>query len=283
MQRTNKLILVAILTILIIAMINNVTNTNHKLSALTYSTTPLPNSVTPWEPPSLLQLYREYDEAHLFDHWEEYAPHYDVHLRKLFEKIPETKEFRMLEIGVQSGGSVRVWKNYFSDRKFYYVGMDIDPACKRSEVPSENIFVEIGDQSDPRTLKKICREHGPFDFIVDDGGHKYEQIKASLDTLFPSDECLNHDSLYGIEDLHVMAMGEHYSQNPGDVPSLPGYVFKKMHYHWYKQYNASQDESDKVWADRIGSLNLYNSMMFIERGNGEGMLTRITKGDDRIP
>ena len=58
-------------------------------------------------------------------------------------------ELRMLEIGVQSGGSARTWKRYYGTA-LYYVGVDISPATRRSHSPSEKIFVEIGDQGNAR-------------------------------------------------------------------------------------------------------------------------------------
>ena len=232
--------------------------------------------------PLLEDLYRNYQGSRLFHHWEEYAQHYDDHLIQLFERMPNKTHFRMLEIGVQSGGSVEIWKSYFTKRDFYYVGMDINPNCKRSENVSQNIFIEIGDQADPQKLLQICERHGPFDFIVDDGGHMYDQFKTSLDTLFPTDACMTQQSLYVIEDLHVMAFGKTYSTDSRDVSNFPGYIFRKMHFYWFRKQRNELDANDQKWADLIKSISLYDSMMFITRGVASGPLTEIKKGDDKI-
>ena len=63
----------------------------------------------------------------------------------------------MLEIGVQSGGSVEIWKSYFAKLDLYYVGMDIDQNFKRSVNVSESIFIEIGDQADPLYASTFAR------------------------------------------------------------------------------------------------------------------------------
>ena len=236
--------------------------------------------------PLLKDIYRNYQGSRYFDHWEEYAQHYDDHLISLFERMQNKTHFRMLEIGVQSGGSVEIWKSYFAKLDFYYVGMDINPNCKRSENVSENIFIEIGDQADPEKLLQICQRHGPFDFIVDDGGHKYDQFKTSLDTLFTTTACMAQQSLYVIEDLHVMAHGKKYSADSRDISNLPGYVFEKMHFYWFKYSRKAGvkelDANDEKWAKLIESISLYDSLMVITRGVGSGRLTRIKKGDDRI-
>ena len=121
-------------------------------------------------------------------------------------KRDNSQEFRMLEIGVSQGGSLEVWKRYFSGKNLYYVGMDIEKNCKRFEDEERNVFIRIASQASENDLIKICKVHGPFDFIVDDGGHSYEMMKTSIETLFPSDLCMKAQSLYVIEDMHTMVM-----------------------------------------------------------------------------
>ena len=59
-----------------------------------------------WEPRHLVDVYASYDEAPVFDHWLEYSEFYERHLPK-----PDGNTLvSLLEIGVQSGGSARVWK-----------------------------------------------------------------------------------------------------------------------------------------------------------------------------
>ena len=228
---------------------------------------------------NLSTIYERYDGTNQFDHWKEYAGKYELNLSPLLRELSPEKTFRMLEIGVQSGGSVNVWKSYFA-RPFYYVGMDIDERCKRSEDVNQNIFIEIGSQMDPKDLLFVCKNHGPFHFIVDDGGHTFEMIKTSLKTLFPSDECMAEKSLYVIEDMHTMVFKEYISK-PTDIPSIPGELFRKMHNYWYAKRSGTWDVEflmDKEWTDRIGSITLYDSMMFIRHQHGHSPLTRITNG-----
>jgi hypothetical protein len=89
----------------------------------------------------------------------------------------------MFEVGIQSGGSTRIWKKYFGAR-LDYLGLDNNPGCKQFERLDEGIEVVIGDQMDRVLLRKICKEHGPFDFIVDDGGHGTNMIMTTLNEMW---------------------------------------------------------------------------------------------------
>ena len=141
---------------------------------------------------TLEYVYENYNNPHQSHHWKEFASHYELHLNLLMGKLETSSEFRMLEIGVRFGGSIEVWKTYFSERNLYYVGMDIEQKCKRFEDEERNIFIKIGSQASQNDLIEICKDRGPFDFIVDDGGHTFDQMKTSIDTLFPSDLCMTH-------------------------------------------------------------------------------------------
>ena len=69
-----------------------------------------------------------FEEHRLIDKWVHYFPIYE----KWFSPY-RGKEIVFVEVGVQNGGSVQMWKNYFGkDAKI--VGVDIDPRCKKFEV-----------------------------------------------------------------------------------------------------------------------------------------------------
>ena len=59
--------------------------------------------------------------------------------------------------------------------------------------------IEFGDQADPMFLLDVAAKHGPFDVIVDDGGHKMYHQKNSFNTLWSQ---LVDGPLYIVEDTH---------------------------------------------------------------------------------
>ncbi len=112
---------------------------------------------------------------------------------------------KLFEIGVFKGASMRMWVDYFPNAEV--VGMDIEPFT--SEHP--RVTVLQGDQADKTRLEKIGREYGPFDVVVDDGGHTMHQQQTSLGVLF---KFVKPGGLYIIEDLHTRDTfwGKHYNE-----------------------------------------------------------------------
>jgi len=78
----------------------------------------------------------------------------------------------VLEIGVDRGGSLRLWKTYFGEGS-RVVGLDVVEACRRFEDEAAEIFVRIGSQSDPDVLRTVVADFGPFDLIYVAGLYDY--------------------------------------------------------------------------------------------------------------
>lgn len=105
---------------------------------------------------------------------------------------------RLLEIGVQKGGSLWHWRRTFPNALIR--GIDIDPACRGAEDICKGIRVLTGDASSPKFLNRIARHYGPFDVIIDDGGHWPFMQRQAFKTLWPS---LRTGGVYVIEDLQT--------------------------------------------------------------------------------
>ena len=71
----------------------------------------------------------------------ETADAYERHLPKPASSL----QLRMLEMGVQSGGSVRTWRKYYGNG-LHYVGVDLNAGCRRSERAEEKtaLFTAFG-------------------------------------------------------------------------------------------------------------------------------------------
>jgi len=117
-----------------------------------------------------------------------------IHLYERYFQRFRKKHISLLEIGVHGGGSLRMWKDYFSSGKIY--GLDIDPRCKQYE--EDRISIEIGSQGDERVLDKVLENCGDLDIVIDDGSHVNKHILASFKYLFGK---LKPGGIYVIEDL----------------------------------------------------------------------------------
>lgn len=129
----------------------------------------------------------------------------------LFPK-PE-KVQRVLEIGVYLGASLRMWADYFNNASI--VGIDPVPQFK-GDIPS-GVYPITGDATNPKDLGYI-ETFGPFDLIVDDGSHFWDQIIIAFEGLFL--KALAPGGIYVVEDMHVCYRPQHFQhgcpQNPMD-------------------------------------------------------------------
>lgn len=149
-------------------------------------------------------------KPHLMDKWHHYFSIYHKYFDNVVVdaergRLPvggvegvgsEPRAVRMLEIGVFKGGSLDMWRNYLgADAQL--VGLDIDPATKGFERPPNTVVV-VGDQTNATLLREVAARYGPFDIVLDDGGHTSQQQIASFNALFP---LLNPGGVYAVEDI----------------------------------------------------------------------------------
>lgn len=124
--------------------------------------------------------------------WHHYFDVYDRHLGRF-----RGQALVFLEIGLGDGGSLRMWREYFGPQAVI-VGVDARPECRQFE--SERTHVRIGDQRDALFLLELARELGPFDAIVEDGGHHTSQQIDSFTWLYRE---MTPRGVYLCEDTHT--------------------------------------------------------------------------------
>ncbi len=163
-----------------------------------------------------------------------------------------------LEIGVYKGGSMPLWQGFFGP-KSRLTFADIDPACKALELPGTS--VEIGDQSDPVFLADVAARRGPFDLIVDDGGHKMNQQITSFRSLWPH---LNDSGIYVVEDTHSSywpGFGGGFRAQSSFIEYAKDLV-DRMH-SWYTDQDAIFPLHPL--ARELGSVQFFDSMVVFEK------------------
>lgn len=168
------------------------------------------------------------------------------------------RDVSFLEIGVYKGGSLPMWQGFLGAGS-RLVFLDIDPACRDLALPGT--VVEIGDQADPVFLERIARDHGPFDLIVDDGGHKMHQQITSFRHLWPR---LRDRGLYIVEDVHTSywpGFGGGF-RNPESFIEFTKDLIDRMH-SWYTEDDAGFPLHPL--AREIGAIRYYDSLVVIEK------------------
>jgi glycosyltransferase involved in cell wall biosynthesis len=102
---------------------------------------------------------------------------------------------KLLEVGIGSGASLSMWADYFPHAQIF--GIDIEPFS--GHLPERVETFQI-DATDRVALTDFARRHGPFDVVIDDGGHMMGQQQIALGVLFPF---VSASGDYLIEDLHT--------------------------------------------------------------------------------
>ncbi len=103
---------------------------------------------------------------------------------------------KLLEIGISKGFSLAMWAEYFPEGEI--IGLDTTLQVDFAQHP--RITVLEGDQADKDRLEEVGQKYGPFDVVVDDGGHEMHQQQTSLGVLF---KYIKPGGIYVIEDLHL--------------------------------------------------------------------------------
>ncbi len=127
--------------------------------------------------------------------------HYLPEYQRLFS-VFDGQNVNMLEIGVQHGGSYRLWKNYFGEDLLRWTGIDINPGCLglNNNFPPEKALVCCGSQDDSSFVEDVAVKRGKFDVVVDDGSHRSEHIISSFKSLAKH---VKGGGLYIVEDVHA--------------------------------------------------------------------------------
>jgi SAM-dependent methyltransferase len=148
----------------------------------------------PTKPNAPGELERWFDEHTDGDgvwKWRHYFDIYERHFRKFVGR-----EVHMLEIGIYSGGSLEMWREYFGDGLHLY-GVDIAPEVVAYE--SDEVKILVGDQGDPNFWARAMADIPKLDIVIDDGGHEPHQLRVTLESLLP---VLSPGGVFLCEDIH---------------------------------------------------------------------------------
>ena len=116
------------------------------------------------------------------------------------------KRFKLIEIGVHEGASLRMWEQFFPRARI--VGVDIKKACKRFE--NDRVTIRIGNQGNPAFLARLAQNHRPL-VVLDDGSHRWKHQIDTFRALWPS---IRPGGYFIVEDIHT-SFGSDYAKTYG--------------------------------------------------------------------
>lgn len=186
---------------------------------------------------------------------------YLTHYSELFEPRRETIT-SVLEIGVQEGGSIRMWEAYFPHAEI--VGVDIDPSYERHAGGRRSVV--IGSSTDPATAEKIKKLYPSlFDVIIDDGSHHPADQLRTLELFFP---LLRPGGHYSIEDI---------GHTRGPLRLVVNNKLKELIdaiNYWPRGMSAGEFltsgkiDTDNYWINNVEGLRFYRGLSIIQKRSG---------------
>jgi len=209
---------------------------------------------------TLTELAKEHGANKLKEESHHYLPLYERYLRPVAVTA-------LLEIGVQKGGSLKMWADYLVDADAIH-GVDIKERCKAGpEAYDKRIKVFVGDQSDEVFLEGL----GNYDVIIDDGSHVNLHQRETLKTLWSH---VNPGGLYVVEDLHTSYWpefgGNFYARRDQSltmIELLKGWV--DILNGWARGHKRTEEGSRQM-VDRypdIAAIHFHRSICFLEKAS----------------
>lgn len=182
--------------------------------------------------------------------WTHYFKYYDRYFNRF-----RNEDIRILEIGVNRGGSLQMWKNYFGKNSFI-VGMDID--CECLNYVEENVEVFIGDQSDTGDLSELVKKYGMFDIIIDDGSHKTRDQITAFEYLY---DYVKYGGVYLVEDVHTSYWAEWINSDITFVDYAKKMVDDLTMYH------VNDGKFVTKYTQSLNGIYFHDSMIFFEKSD----------------
>jgi SAM-dependent methyltransferase len=210
-----------------------------------------------------LVKYFEANTGFAVHKWMHYLDIYDRHFSRFRGQSPV-----VLEIGVNSGGSLCMWRDYFGPSA-RIIGIDINPACL--DLNKEGFEVILGDQADLQFWADFKTWFPRLDILIDDGGHEFHQQRVTFEQMF---DHVKDDGVFLCEDLHTS-----YQHWCGGGFRAPG-TFVEYSKGLIDELNAHWSEDSELRPTRLTksakSIHFYDSILVIEKGLVEPPYDRVT-------
>jgi hypothetical protein len=152
------------------------------------------------------------------------------------------KNITFVEIGVLSGGSLFMWKNFFGPNA-RIIGIDLNPNAKKWEAHGFEIY--IGSQSDENFWSDFIDSVGPIDLVLDDGGHTYEQQIITTKMLLSN---INDKGMLVVEDTHTSYMSGFGPKKYSFIQYTKNMI--DLINHRFGEFNSINSDN-MVWSIRV--------------------------------
>ncbi len=166
---------------------------------------------------------------------------------KEFKKFLDKENLRILELGIDKGGSLHLWQKYFSNLSLL---VGVEKYSDKIIIPLRHpLKFEIGDLGENSFYDRLTK-YGSFDIIIDDASHAASDIIQSFENLFP---ILADGGIYCIENVSYSDGLEKFAYqlllNANGITDCLDYPERMNLYSWW-----------------IKSLHIENQLIIIRKG-----------------
>jgi hypothetical protein len=192
----------------------------------------------------------------------EYTPVY----RELM-RAARRKPVRLLEIGVGGyqgalgGESLRMWAAYFRRGRIF--GIDL---YDKTALTGGRVQVFQCSQVDAPKLVALAQEHGPFDFVIDDGSHESAHQVETFRILWPY---VKDGGAYIVEDVQT----SYWPSYGGGPLGTGGYERSCM--RWFKELADSVNLPEFLQPPppgldaAVGSIAFHHNLIVVRKDLAE--------------
>jgi len=164
---------------------------------------------------------------------------------------------RLLEIGIDKGGSLELWRSYFGpDAEIH--GIDINPAAAAHAPP--DAVIHIGSQDDKPFMSQVLSQGRPFDIVIDDASHLMAHQIETFNTVYPA---ISDNGLYICEDSFTSYWKEYGGQLGGKDTFLEYTkgLIDELHAYWASDADFEPTEFTAITQ----SICIYSGAVVFQR------------------
>jgi hypothetical protein len=225
----------------------------------------------------LLDVFMEH-AGRAIDKWEQYFGVYECELADLVES---GQPLRLLEIGVQNGGSLELWRKFLPPGSVVH-GLDIDPRIGTLEFGSPEVRADVADATDSGQVDRLLEDE-TFDVIIDDGSHRCTDVRRTYELLFSR---LKSGGRYIIEDLHCSYYADYGGglRAPASSIEYLKHLVDGMHADYIDRatVEAAEFEELSTYNRALARIAFYDSIAVITKLKSPKLQPygRVLGGDD---
>ena len=173
---------------------------------------------------------------------------------QIFDGI-RNEPLKILEIGIATGASLRMWLDYFPNAKIH----GIDTTLEHLQVVNnERLTLHIGNQTDRDFLDTIGID---FDIVIDDGSHRVEDQIFTFKHLWP-----NTRLVYVVEDVYTSYLARYGGGYRRSGTAIEFFKDLVDDVSAHRLYNMYKSRGVYITHSDIGMIQFYPSMICVYKG-----------------